>query len=215
MNKLNIASLTEGILKECRESGTRTLLLHSCCAPCSSYCLEYLSPYFEITDMFYNPNIYPEEEYVKRERELERLIGNMPLENPVHFLPLPYDSDEFFKAVKGLEDFGEGSERCKACFKLRLERAAKYAAENGFDYFTTTLSISPYKNAQVLYDISKELSEKYGVKFLPSDFKKKNGYKRSIELSRDYELYRQDYCGCFFSQKEAAKRRQSKEHNNG
>ncbi|MBR1751116.1 MAG: epoxyqueuosine reductase QueH [Ruminococcus sp.] len=215
MESINIQKLTDKILKECEETGIKKLLLHSCCAPCSSYCLEYLSPYFEITDMFYNPNIYPEEEYKKREKELERLIDRMPHENPIHFIAEPYDKNEFFDAVKGLEALGEGSERCRKCFELRLERAARYAAENGFDYFTTTLSISPYKNARVLYEVSDEMSKKYGVKFLPSDFKKKNGYKRSIELSREYELYRQDYCGCIFSQKESQKRRQDKENENG
>ena len=216
MQKINIQAMTDEILKSIENSGERkTLLLHSCCAPCSSYCLEYLSRYFEITDMFYNPNIYPPEEYDKRASELERLIGEMPLENDVHFLLTEYDEREFYNAVKGLESLGEGSERCHACFRLRLERAARYAKENGFDFFTTTLSISPYKNAQALYDISKEISEKYGIAFLPSDFKKKNGYKRSVELSHEYDLYRQDYCGCIFSKKESEIRKEAKERENG
>ena len=214
-NKINIQSQTDEILKSIQESGEKKkLLLHSCCAPCSSYCLEYLTKYFEITDMFYNPNIYPPEEFDKRSRELERLINQMPLESKVHFLPVDYDESEFYDAVKGLEALGEGSERCFACFRLRLEKAARYAKEHGFDYFTTTLSISPYKNAQALYDISKELSEKYGVAFLPSDFKKRNGYKRSIELSHEYDLYRQDYCGCVFSKREAEQRHKAKEMEN-
>lgn len=212
-NKINIQSMTDEILKGILESGgKKKLLLHSCCAPCSSYCLEYLSKYFEITDMFYNPNIYPPEEYDKRSKELERLIGEMPLESKVTFLPEEYDEQEFYKAVRGLESLGEGSERCMACFRLRLEKAAKYAKEHGFDYFTTTLSISPYKNAQALFSISEELSIKYGVAFLPSDFKKRNGYKRSIELSHEYDLYRQDYCGCVFSKKEAEQRHKEKEN---
>ena len=215
-NKINIQQMTDEVLGSIAQSGgKKTLLLHSCCAPCSSYVLEYLTKYFEITDMFYNPNIYPPQEFEKRSAELERLIGSMPLDNPVHFLPCEYNEQEFYDAVKGLEALGEGSERCFACFRLRLEKAAAYAKEHGFDYFTTTLSISPYKNAQALYDISKEISEKYGVAFLPSDFKKKNGYKRSIELSHEYDLYRQDYCGCVFSKKEADHRKQQKEQDNG
>lgn len=215
-NKINIQQMTDEVLGSIAQSGEKkTLLLHSCCAPCSSYVLEYLTKYFEITDMFYNPNIYPPQEFEKRSAELERLIGSMPLDNPVHFLPCEYNEQEFYDAVKGLEALGEGSERCFACFRLRLEKAAAYAKEHGFDYFTTTLSISPYKNAQALFDISKEISEKYGVAFLPSDFKKKNGYKRSIELSHEYDLYRQDYCGCVFSKKEADHRKQQKEKDNG
>ena len=214
--KTNISRLTDDILTKLdKNESPKKLLLHSCCAPCSSYCLEYLSEYFEITDMFYNPNIYPSEEFYKRSGELERLINEMPLKNPVHFLPCSYEAQEFFEAVRGLESLGEGSDRCRACFRLRLERAAKYAKENGFDFFTTTLSISPYKNAQLLYEISKELSSKYGIAFLPSDFKKKNGYKRSIELSKQYSLYRQDYCGCVFSQRESEQRRKDKENKNG
>lgn len=213
--KLNIQKLTDELLAKIDTSHPKKLLLHSCCAPCSSYVLQYLSKYFVITDMFYNPNIYPKEEFEKRSCELSRLISQMPHENPVTFLPTEYDENEFFDAVKGLESLGEGSERCRACFRLRLERAAKYAKENGFDYFTTTLSISPYKNAQVLYDVSLEISDKYDIPFLPSDFKKKNGYKRSIELSKEYSLYRQDYCGCIFSQKEAEKRKSERVDKNG
>lgn len=179
--------------------GTPRLLLHSCCAPCSSYCLEYLSQYFEITVLYYDPNIYPEEEFRKRAEEVRRLISEMPFKNPVSLVVDDYDPDEFFNAVKGLENAPEGGERCFVCYRLRLERAARYAAEHGFDYFCSTLSISPLKNAQKLNEIGAELSEIYKVTNLPNDFKKKGGYLRSIELSREYGLYRQNYCGCIFS----------------
>ena len=178
------------------------LLLHSCCAPCSSYCLEYLAQYFRITVLYYNPNISPAEEFTKRAEEQKRLVSEMPLKNPVTVIVDDYDPQEFYSAVKGLEHIPEGGERCFACYRLRLERAARYAAENGFDYFCSTLSISPLKNTVKLNDIGSELSEIYSVKHLPSDFKKRNGYKRSIELSREYGLYRQDYCGCAFSKAE-------------
>lgn len=178
---------------------TPRLLLHSCCAPCSSYCLEYLSQYFEITVLYYDPNIYPEEEFRKRAEEVRRLISEMPFKNPVTLVVDDYDPDEFFNAVRGLENAPEGGERCFVCYRLRLERAARYAAEHGFDYFCSTLSISPLKNAQKLNEIGAELSEIYKVPNLPNDFKKKGGYLRSIELSREYDLYRQNYCGCVFS----------------
>ena len=178
---------------------TPRLLLHSCCAPCSSYCLEYLSQYFEITVLYYDPNIYPEEEFRKRAEEVRRLISEMTFKNPVSLVVDNYDPDEFFGAVKGLENAPEGGERCFVCYRLRLERAARYAAEHGFDYFCSTLSISPLKNAQKLNEIGAELSEIYKVPNLPNDFKKKGGYLRSIELSREHDLYRQNYCGCAFS----------------
>ena len=178
---------------------TPRLLLHSCCAPCSSYCIEYLSQYFFITILYYNPNISPEEEFVKRAAEQQRLASEMSLKNPVSVVVDSYDPTEFYSAVKGFEHIPEGGERCFACYRLRLERAARYAAENGFDYFCSTLSISPLKNTVKLNDIGSELSDIYSVKHLPSDFKKRNGYKRSIELSREYGLYRQDYCGCIYS----------------
>lgn len=178
------------------------LLLHACCAPCSSYVLEYLTQYFEITVFYYNPNIYPPEEYDHRVRELQRLIDTMPMKHRVTLVERGYDPKEFYDAIKGLEDIPEGGERCFACYRLRLERTAQLAQELGADYFTTTLSISPYKNSEKLNEISEELGEVYAVRALPADFKKKNGYKRSIELSREYDLYRQDYCGCVFSKKE-------------
>lgn len=189
-----------------------TLLLHSCCAPCSSYVLEYLSNYLLITIFYYNPNISEEREYRKRVAEQKRLIEEMPLKNPVSFLEGNYNPQEFLDAVKGLEQLGERSARCYACYRLRLERAAKMAKENGFDYFTTTLSISPYKNAAWLNEIGEMLQQEYEIEYLYADFKKKNGYKRSIELSEQYQLYRQDFCGCRFSKAEEEMRKQ-KSHN--
>ena len=188
----------------------KTLLLHACCAPCSSYVLEYLSKYFDITLFFYNPNIYPEEEFRFREDELRRLIGEMPLPDNVNIISGRYDPSEFFDIARGYEELPEGDERCRRCYALRLEESARAAKEGGFDYFCTTLSISPYKNAEWLNTIGKEMSEKYGVGYLFSDFKKKNGYKRSCQLSEQYSLYRQDYCGCVFSKREAEKRRKEK-----
>lgn len=176
-----------------------TLLLHACCAPCSSYCLEYLSSYFKITLYYYNPNIYPESEYALRTEEARRLIEEMSFKNEVTFLEGKFDPKEFYDCVKGLEKEKEGGERCFKCYRLRLESAARLAKETGFDYFTTTLSISPLKRADKINEIGEEVGEFYGVKHLPSDFKKKNGYKRSTELSKQYGLYRQDYCGCVFS----------------
>ncbi len=178
------------------------LLLHSCCAPCSSYVLEYLSNIFDITIFFYNPNIYPEQEYYYRRGEQQRLLEMMNLQNKVKIVGCEYQSEEFYTAVKGLENCKEGGQRCQECFRLRLGRCAEYAADNGFDYFTTTLTISPHKNSQLLNAIGEEVAKKVGVEYLYSDFKKKNGYKRSCELSAQYGLYRQDYCGCVFSKKQ-------------
>ena len=186
-----------------------SLLLHSCCAPCSSYCLEYLAQYFSITILYYNPNISPADEFIKRAEEQRRLVSQMPLKNPVRVVVDDYDPQEFYSAVKGLEHIPEGGERCFACYRLRLKRAAEFASENGFDYFCSTLSISPLKNCAKLNEIGEELSEIYAVKHLPSDFKKRNGYKRSIELSHEYSLYRQNYCGCAFSKREAQQREES------
>lgn len=175
------------------------LLLHSCCAPCSSYVLEYLSDYFEITVFYYNPNIFPENEYTKRILEQQMLIGEIETKHPVSFLAGNYDRDRFFAMAKGLEHLREGGERCFQCYELRLDEAARIAQEGGFDYFTTTLSISPLKNADKLNEIGIKVGHKYNITYLQSDFKKKNGYKRSIELSKEYGLYRQDYCGCEYS----------------
>ncbi|MCR5143300.1 MAG: epoxyqueuosine reductase QueH [Ruminococcus sp.] len=202
MQKRNYQKELDKLLESLPKDNKPTLLLHACCAPCSSYTLEYLSRYFRITVFFYNPNISPEEEFTKRAEELRRLISEMPLETPVGLIVAKYDSREFYDAVKGMEDLPEGGERCYVCYKLRLDKTALAAAENGFDYFATTLSISPYKNAQWLNDISEELAEIYSVKALPCDFKKRGGYKRSIELSAQYSLYRQDYCGCVYSRRE-------------
>ena len=186
-----------------------TLLLHVCCAPCSSYVLEYLSNAFSITLFYYNPNIFPEKEYLFRLFELERFIKELPQGKDIDILQSVYDPQSFTEMSRGLETLAEGGARCKKCYELRLSETAK-AAAGKFDYFTTTLSISPYKNAKWLNEIGGELAEKYGVSYLFSDFKKKNGYKRSIELSKQYGLYRQDYCGCIFSAKEAERRRLEK-----
>ena len=183
-----------------------TLLLHACCAPCSSYVLEYLSEYFQITLFYYNPNISPLDEYQKRVEEVKRLISELPVKYPVRFQEGTYDAGRFFALAKGHEQEPEGGERCFSCYALRLEEAAQAAKAGGFDYFTTTLSISPYKNAEKLNEIGLALEKKYGVRYLTSDFKKRNGYKRSIELSAQYHLYRQDYCGCVFSKAERDRR---------
>ena len=175
------------------------LLLHSCCAPCSSYVLEYLSEFFEIAVFYYNPNIYPPEEYFKREEEQKRFIEKIPAKNPIHFIAGEFEEEKFYETVKGMENEPEGGQRCFACYALRLEKTAQEAQKGGFDYFTTTLSISPHKNAQELNRIGDEIAAEYGVKYLFSDFKKKGGYKRSCELSEEYGMYRQDYCGCVYS----------------
>ena len=193
-------------------SAKPSLLLHVCCAPCSSYVLEYLSAHFDITLFFYNPNITSEEEYLYRVNEVKRLIAQMPLSSDVKFIEGKYDVSSFIEISKGLENLPEGGERCFKCYNLRLRETALYAKQNNFDYFTTTLSISPYKNAEKLNTIGASLGEEYGVKYLFSDFKKKNGYKRSIELSAEYNLYRQDYCGCIYSEMEM-KRRKTDAHN--
>ncbi|HAX52532.1 epoxyqueuosine reductase QueH [Muricomes intestini] len=175
------------------------LLLHSCCAPCSSYVLEYLSEFFEIVIFYYNPNIYPESEYYMRLAEQQKLIRDMHFKHPVSFLAGDYDRERFYEMVRGMENLKEGGARCFKCYELRLRETAEQAVKSGFDYFTTTLSISPMKNAQTLNSIGLEIAQEYGVKYLTSDFKKKNGYKRSTELSKKYGLYRQDYCGCEYS----------------
>lgn len=200
MNKRNYQKELDRVIALNSENGlVPSLLLHVCCAPCSSYCLEYLSKYFSVTVYYYNPNISVKEEYEHRLSEEKRLIRSMPFENPVKIIEGSYDPKEFFGAVKGLENEPEGGKRCEKCFALRLESSAKLAKEQGFDYFTTTLTISPLKNADLLNTIGAEYAEKYGVSWLYSDFKKREGYKRSIELSREYDLYRQNYCGCGFS----------------
>lgn len=177
------------------------LLLHSCCAPCSSYCLEYLSQYFKVTVFYYNPNIYPEEEYRKRVIEQQHFIKQFPALNPINFIEGEYDTKLFYEKVKGLEECPEGAERCFVCYRMRLEEAAKTGIREGCDFFTTTLSISPHKNAAKLNEIGQQLADEYAISYLPSDFKKKNGYQRSVELSEEYGMYRQDYCGCVFSRR--------------
>lgn len=186
------------------------LLLHVCCAPCSSYVLEYLSQHFDITVCFYNPNIAPKSEYDYRSAELIRLTKELPLSYPVACRIEEYDPTSFLAIAKGLENKPEGGERCTACYRLRLTETAKIAAQEGYDYFTTTLSISPLKDAVRLNTIGGELSAEYGVPYLYSDFKKREGYKRSIQLSSEYNLYRQDYCGCAYSKIEAERRREVK-----
>jgi predicted adenine nucleotide alpha hydrolase (AANH) superfamily ATPase len=203
MNQRNYQKELDKIIQE-SESRSRVprLFLHSCCAPCSSYVLEYLSQYFEITVFYYNPNISPREEYEKRVKEQERLIEEIPAVNPIQMVTGPYEPQRFYEMAKGLEKEPEGGMRCKGCYRLRLEEAARLAAFGDYDYFTTTLSISPLKNARWLNEIGEELEAIYGVRHLPSDFKKRDGYKRSVELSTEYDLYRQDYCGCVFSREE-------------
>lgn len=207
MNKINYQKKLDELIASLGAAGENapTLLLHSCCAPCSSYCIEYLSKYFKITVFYYNPNLYPDEEYERRSGEQKRLISEMKTKYPVDYVDEGFDSAEFYSAVKGLEKEPEGGERCRKCFELRLSRTAKKARELNCDYFATTLTISPLKNAQLLNEIGMSLSDEYGVRWLPSDFKKKEGYKRSTELSKEYGLYRQDYCGCVFSKLEREK----------
>lgn len=191
--------LDEIILNIQSNNLTPKLLLHSCCAPCSSYVLEYLSKFFEITVLYYNPNISPIDEYEKRKAEQIRLINEKEWENNVSFMDCDYDVESYEDIIKGLENEKEGGARCEKCFYLRLSKTARLAKENNFDYFVTTLSISPLKNADLLNKIGQSLSEKYDISYLPSDFKKREGYKRSIELSKEYNLYRQNFCGCIYS----------------
>lgn len=196
----NFQKELEKKLCEITKSGkTPSLLLHSCCAPCSSYVIEYMSQYFDVMVFYYNPNISDNDEYRKRVEEQKRFIGEFPAANKVSFIEGDYEPNVYFKNVKGLEKCEEGGERCFVCYKMRLEKTAKLAKELKFDYFTTTLTISPLKKSAKLNEIGVGLAEKYGVEYLLSDFKKKEGYKRSIELSNEYGLYRQNYCGCVFS----------------
>lgn len=205
MNK-NYQLELDRIIEEINDSCVPTLLLHSCCAPCSTYVLEYLSKYFEITIYYYNPNIYPPEEFEYRMEEqkrfVEEFLNNNPDVNPIHFIAGEYESDRFYEVSKGLENEPERGLRCTECFKLRLGEAAKVASKNGFDYFTTTLSISPHKDANLLNILGENIAKQYGIKYLYSDFKKKGGFLRSTEISKEYNMYRQDYCGCVFSYRE-------------
>ena len=205
--KTNYQLISDKIIKELDH--TPKMLLHCCCAPCSTYVLEYLSEYFEITAYAFNPNIYPEEEFYKRRSEQQRLIGEMTFKNPVGFIGEEYQSELFYQAVKGLEQTGERGQRCYECYRLRLSRTAETARRYGFEYFTTTLSISPLKNADWLNEIGKSL-EGDGLKYFYSDFKKREGFKRSTELCKKYCIYRQNYCGCIFSKREAEERERAR-----
>lgn len=200
MNNINYQKEMEKIIENNQKNNiTPTLLLHACCAPCSSYVLEYLSQYFLITVVFYNPNISSNEEYNHRANELLRFIEEKQFDNAIKVVIEDYIPEEFYDFVKGYEECREGGNRCFKCYRLRMEKAAIMAKKDNYDYFTTTLSISPLKNAAKLNEIGEKLEKQYGVKYLYSDFKKKNGYKRSIELSKEYNLYRQNFCGCKFS----------------
>ena len=210
--KINYQLAMERELAEiARREGRPRLLLHSCCAPCSSAVLERLTDWFDLTVFYYNPNIAPEKEFLRRAEEQRRLIAELPHVHEIQFRCGEYESETFETLARGLEDMPEGGERCTRCFRLRLGKTAALAAREGFDYFTTTLSISPLKDAQRLNAIGGELAEQFGVAYLFSDFKKKNGYKRSCELSLQYGLYRQDYCGCRFSQMEREKKKITEE----
>ena len=227
MNQVNYQKELEKILNTLQEKGEAAsdyrpprLFLHSCCAPCSSYCLEYLCRYFLITVFYYNPNISFSEEYRKRVAEQKRLIDAYNKEEkgwPIDIVEGDYEPERFYEMAKGFEQDKEGGARCMECYKLRLESTAKLAKEKKFDYFTTTLSISPLKNSVKLNEIGERLGAEYGIPYLVSDFKKKNGYKRSVEISKEYDMYRQYYCGCVFSKKQrdeeiVEKRKESEEN---
>ena len=202
--KINYQLMLDKTIATAKDAGTRpSLLLHACCAPCSSYVLEYLHEYFNITLFFYNPNISPKSEHDVRYEELRRLVSEMGtrmgFEDKIDVVSSEYEPERFFQIAKGLETLPEGDVRCRKCYELRLRKTAQAAAEGGFDYFTTTLSISPHKRADWLCEIGKELSCQYGVEYLYSDFKKRGGYLRSCQLSEAYGLYRQDFCGCVYS----------------
>lgn len=189
-----------------------TLLLHACCAPCSSYVLEYLSNFFKITLFFYNSNISPKEEFDKRVMELERFLKEFPTRYPVELVIGEYRPEEFYAMARGLENEPERGKRCYLCYEQRLRETARKCKTEGYDYFTTTLSISPYKNAEWLNEIGQRMAEECQIAYLYSDFKKKNGYKRSIELSAEYHLYRQDYCGCVYSRLEREREKNEKKN---
>ena len=201
MNKRNYQKELDSVISKVSGNDRRPrLLLHVCCAPCSSYVQEYLLSCFDISLLFYNPNMDTSEEYDHRAEELKRLVNDAGFSSDV--IICEYDPESFDLIAKGHESEPEGGARCPRCYELRMRKAAEYASLNGFDYFTTTLSISPYKNAEWINEIGEKLEKEYGVKHLPSDFKKRNGYKRSIELSNEYGLYRQDYCGCRYSRRD-------------
>lgn len=200
MNNMNYQKELDRLIQQLQiEDKTPSLLLHSCCAPCSSYVLEYLSQYFKITIFYYNPNIYPASEYETRVMEQKEFIKAISAKHEIQFMEGEYNTKAFYEITKGYEEESEGGKRCLSCYELRLRNTAKVAKEKNFDYFTTTLSISPMKNAGKLNEIGSTLEQELEVNYLYSDFKKKNGYKRSVELSKEFNLYRQDYCGCIFS----------------
>ncbi len=199
--------MKEPYYKLCQEelekiSTPKKILLHSCCAPCSSHVITYLAPFFDITILYYNPNISPYDEYLKRKEEQIKLIKCLKSPNKIDYIDCDYDNDLYEKAIKGYEKCPERGARCSICFKLRLEKTAELAKKNNYDYFCTTLTVSPYKNTTLINEIGIDLSKKYHINWLPSDFKKNDGYKKSIELSKKYNLYRQNYCGCKYSKKE-------------
>ena len=207
-NNMNYNKLMEEeIIKLQNDGVVPKLLLHSCCAPCSSHVISLLTPYFDITVLYYNPNIEPFSEYEKRKEEEIRFINEYPNINKLDYLDCDYDNIKYHEIVKGLEEEPEGGNRCFKCFNMRLEYTAKLAKNKDFDYFATTLTVSPLKNTKVLNEIGKELEEKYKIKYLYSDFKKKDGYKHSIQISQEYKLYRQDYCGCIYSKMEKKKKK--------
>lgn len=205
MDKINYQKKLDLFIDRLVADGTTPkLMLHSCCAPCSSYCIEYLSQYFEITVFYYNPNIYPDEEYWLRVKEQQRFIENFPTKNKVSFIEGDYDKQCFYDMAKGLENVPERGERCHKCYELRLRKTAEIAKKEQCDYFATTLTISPQKDSSVLNAIGERIANDLGnsVKYLATDFKKKSGYLRSCEISKEYDMYRQDYCGCVFSYNE-------------
>ena len=204
MNKINYQRELDQLIEEIEAEGkVPTLLLHSCCAPCSSYCIEYLSQFFAITVFYYNPNIYPDEEYFHRVKEQQRFISEFPTKHPVSFIEGDFEKDRFYSEVaKGLEKEPERGARCTKCFELRLGETAKRAAAEGMDYFATTLTISPMKDVELLNSIGAAMGERYGVEYLATEFRKKNGYLRSTQISKEYDMYRQDYCGCVYSYQE-------------
>lgn len=209
---MNYDLLMEEQIKNMNDGST--LLMHACCAPCSSACLERLGNYFDISILYYNPNITDKDEYLKRVEEIKKFISGFKTKYPIKLIEGRYDPKEFFEIAKGLEDEPERGKRCFKCYKLRLEETAKVASEKEFDYFCTTLTLSPYKNATWLNEIGEELNNNYNSTYLYSDFKKKNGYKRSIELSKEFDLYRQDYCGCVYSLRDELERKKKKTDNN-
>lgn len=208
---MNYDLLMEEQIKNLEEGST--LLMHACCAPCSSACLERLGNYFDISIFYYNPNITDRDEYLKRVEEIKKFISSFKTKYPIKLIEGRYEPEEFFEIAKGLEDEPERGKRCFECYKLRLSETAKVASELNFDYFCTTLTLSPYKNAVWLNEIGEDLNSNYTSTYLYSDFKKRNGYKRSIELSKEFDLYRQDYCGCVYSLRDELNRKKNKTDN--